>query len=46
MTATAPELVLPCMICGDPVPLSNPSVACGKPACQEGEADAYEALDN
>jgi hypothetical protein len=39
------ELALPCLFCGDPVPLSDPSVTCSKPDCKEKEADAWNALD-
>jgi len=38
-------LSLPCLYCGDPVPLESPSVACAKPACQDKEAAAYEGMD-
>lgn len=38
-------MTLPCLYCGEPVPVDSPSVACPKEECQDKEAAAYEGMD-
>lgn len=44
--AARDSLRLPCLYCGDPVSLADPSVACPKPECQDMLAAAYEGMDD